>query len=51
MEIMLLSEYFNLFDGVEFKINEFDKYLLKEHINQQKKLIGTNVDLGLHVVE
>lgn len=39
IELMLLSEYFDLFKGVNLKINEFDKYLLKEHINQQRKLV------------
>jgi hypothetical protein len=40
LEIMLLSEYFDMFTGVNLKVNEFDKGLLHNHINQQRNLIN-----------
>ena len=39
VEIILLSEYFNMFVGVPLPIVEFDKYLLKGHIQQQRRLV------------
>jgi len=39
MEIILLSEYLNMFESVSMPISEFDKYLLKGHIQQQRKLV------------
>jgi len=39
-EIILLMDYFNRFEGVKIPITEFDKGLLKEHINQQRQILG-----------
>ena len=39
VQIILLSEYFNEFVDIPIPISEFDIYLLKEHINQQKNLV------------
>ena len=39
-EIILLMDYFNRFEGVKIPITEFDKGLLREHINQQRQILG-----------
>jgi len=39
-EIILLMDYFNRFEGIALPITEFDKKLLKEHINQQRQTLG-----------
>jgi len=39
-EVILLMDYFNRFEGVKIPITEFDKGLLREHINQQRQILG-----------
>ena len=39
-ELILLMDYFNRFEGIEIPITEFDKGLLREHIKQQRQILG-----------
>ena len=47
-EVILLMDYFNRFEGVDIPITEFDKGLLREHIDQQRQILGmlTEAELG-----
>ena len=39
-ELILLMDYFNRFEGIKIPITDFDKGLLREHINQQRQTLG-----------
>ena len=39
-ELFLLMDYFSRFEGIEIPITEFDKGLLREHIRQQRLILG-----------
>jgi len=39
MEMILVSEYFSMFEEIPIPISEFDKYLLKGHIQEQRRLV------------
>jgi len=40
VELILLTETFTQFQGIEMSINDFDIGLLRKHIKQQKALLG-----------
>lgn len=40
MEIAIVMDYMNRFKGIEVPINSYDVYLIKQHIKNQKALLG-----------